>query len=460
MTSISRRNLLFAGAGAASAAALSACSPTAGQAPKGGGSAAASSSSSAISDADRQKALNTPTNLTFWTWVPNIKDEVALFMKAYPKITVDVQNVGQGAAHYQKMRTALKAGKGAPDVSQVEFQYINSFTLTKDLLDLTPYGAASLQSKFVPWTWSQVASNGGIWSVPQDSGPMGNLFRTDIMSSAGITNGAATWDEYMTQAETVRSKTSSYISNFAPTQAGVMIGLLWQAGSKPFGYDGKQTVKINLTDANANKIATYWQNMIKKDLVSTDPDFNDAWYQGLAKGKYAGWLTAAWGPVFLQGTVAKTSGKWHAAKLPQWSAGDDVTGNWGGSTNAVLKPTQNPIAAYELATWINTNLQSTLMFANKQSLFPTTKDTLSDSSFVDAKSSFFGGQQVNKLFSQISTTVDPQFPWLPFMDYAYSSYNDTVGKAITGKGDLVSGMAAWEKALTTYAKSQGFTVTQ
>ena len=458
MTSFSRRNLLFAGAGVMSAAALSACSPTAGQAPQGGSTP--SSSASTITDAERQKALNTPTNLTFWTWVPNIKDEVALFMKAYPNIKVDVQNVGQGAAHYQKMRTALKAGKGAPDVSQVEFQYVNSFTLTKDLLDLTPYGGASLQSQFVPWTWSQVAFNGGIWSVPQDSGPMGNLFRSDIMSQAGITAGATTWDEYKTQAQTVRSKTSSYISNFAPTQAGVMIALLWQAGSKPFGYDGKQTVKINLTDAVANKVATYWQDMVKQDLVSVDPDFNDAWYQGLAKGKYAGWLTAAWGPVFLQGTVAKTSGKWHAAKLPQWSASDDVTGNWGGSTNAVLTPTQYPIAAYELATWINTNLQSTLMFANKQSLFPTTKDTLSDTSFVDAKSSFFGGQQVNKLFSQISTTVDPNFPWLPFMDYAYSSYNDTVGKAITAKGDLVSGMAAWEKALGTYAKSQGFTVTQ
>lgn len=458
MASISRRNLLFTGAGLASAAALSACSPTAGQAPKG--NAAPSSSASTLTDAERQKALSTPTNLTFWTWVPNIKDEVALFQKAYPNIKVNVQNVGQGAAHYQKMRTALKSGQGAPDVSQVEFQYITSFTLTKNLLDLTPYGGAELQSQFVDWTWKQVALNNGIWAVPQDSGPVGNLYREDILGQAGITQPAATWDDYASQAEAVRSKTKSYIFNLPPSQAGLMVAFLWQAGAKPFGYDGQKTVKINLTDDISTKVVKYWEKLAKAGLVSLDPDFTDSWYQGLANGKYAGWLTAAWGPVFLQGTAGKTSGKWRAAKLPQWTSGADVTGNWGGSTNAVINTTKNPIAAYELAKWINTNIDSTLMFANKQFLFPTTKATLSDPSFVNEKAPFYGGQQVNKLFSEISSTVDPDFAWLPFMDYVYSSFTDTIGKQIAAKGDFAAGMATWEKSLTDYAKSQGFTVTK
>ncbi|MGH1525511.1 hypothetical protein ACRAWC_16280 [Leifsonia sp. L25] len=77
-----------------------------------GGGGASTDSTKPVSQAEIDKAMKTPTNLTFWTWVPDIKNEVALFEKKYPAIKVDVENVGQGAAHYQKLRTALKAGKG------------------------------------------------------------------------------------------------------------------------------------------------------------------------------------------------------------------------------------------------------------------------------------------------------------------------------------------------------------
>ena len=73
--------------------------------------------------------MNTETTLTFWTWVPDIQNEIKLFTTQYPKIKVDLVNVGQGAPHYQKLRTAIQSGQGAPDVAQMEFQYINSFTL-------------------------------------------------------------------------------------------------------------------------------------------------------------------------------------------------------------------------------------------------------------------------------------------------------------------------------------------
>ena len=60
--------------------------------------------------------MATETNLTFWTWVPDIQNQVDLFEAEYPAIDVEVVNVGQGAPHYQKLRTALESGTGAPDV--------------------------------------------------------------------------------------------------------------------------------------------------------------------------------------------------------------------------------------------------------------------------------------------------------------------------------------------------------
>jgi len=453
---LDRRLFLTTSLGAAAVAGFAACSAS----PGAPGSVAATPSSSALTEDERQKALNTPTNLVFWTWVPNITSQVELFTKQYPQIKVKVENVGQGADHYKKMRTVLKSGKGAPDVSQVELQYISSFTVTKNLLDLAPFGAAQLESQFSPWAWKQVVTGSNVWAVPQDGGPLGSLFREDIISQAGGNGEVGTWDDYYNLAKQVRSSTKSYLGCLSPNEAGIILGFLWAAGAKPFNYDGKQTVKVNLTDEASTKVMTYWQKLLKEDLLAVDAAWTDSWYQGLANGKYAGWLTAAWGPVFLQGTAGKTSGKWRAAKLPQWDAASNVSGNWGGSTNAVMNTSTNQIAAYELAKFINTNIDSTLMFANKQFFFPVTTATLTDPRYVDQKSDFFGGQQVNKLFAGIADTVDKDFGWLPYMDVVYSSFNDTIGKQIAAKGDLIAGMAAWEKALADYGTAQGFTVTK
>ncbi len=67
-----------------------------------------------VSQDQIDEALSTPTELTFWTWVPDIENEVALFEETYPEIDVKVENVGQGLPHYQKLRSAIEAGEGGP----------------------------------------------------------------------------------------------------------------------------------------------------------------------------------------------------------------------------------------------------------------------------------------------------------------------------------------------------------
>jgi multiple sugar transport system substrate-binding protein len=437
--------------------AVAAALGLAGCAPSGGGTSGGGANKP-VTQADIDKAMDTPTVLTFWTWVPDIQTEVDLFEKKYPKIKVKVVNTTGGSQHYPKLRAAIKAGKGTPDVTQVEFQYINSFRQTNNLMDLTQFGFDKSKGDYVDWVWNQVADSSGVWAVPQDSGPLGNLYRTDLWAQAGLTDPPATWDDFAQQASTIKSKTGAFISNLPGNDPGQTIGLFWQAGAKPFGYDGKKDVTIDLDSKETQKVIAFWQDLIQKDLVSTDADFNDEWYQGLSRGKFASWQVAAWGPIFLQGTAANTSGNWRAANIPQWNAGDNVSGNWGGSTDAVLSNTKNPIQAFELAKFINTDPESALTLANKQFLFPTTKATLTDPKFTDQTSEFYGGQKVNEFFARVSDTVDPKFEWLPFMDYVYSSYNDTLGKAIADHGDMTGALTAWQDKVVAYAKQQGFTV--
>ena len=418
------------------------------------------SSTKTVSAADITKAMNTPTTLNFWTWLPNVSNEVSLFEKKYPKIKVNVNNVGQGAPEYTKLTNAISAGKGAPDVAQVEYQYLPQFELTKSLLDLAPYGAANLKSSFSASTWNQVTQGKQVFGIPQDSGPMGDLYREDILKKAGITSAPTTWADFETDAAKVKSATGSYMTDLPPNDAGVYIGLLWQAGVKPFSYSGGKNVTVNLDTAQAQKVGTYWNSMISKNLAAVDPNFTTQWYQGLDKGTYATWLTAAWGPVFLQGEAKDTTGLWRAAKLPQYSATADVSANLGGSTTAVLGSTKNAIASYELAKFINTDKTSVQTLNEKQSLYPPQTSLLNSAAFKSQTAPFYGGQKVNALFANITNTVDPNFEWPPFMGYVYSSFNSTVGKAIADKTDINVGLKPGRNRIVAYAKGQGFTVKQ
>jgi multiple sugar transport system substrate-binding protein len=98
------------------------------------------------------------------------------------------------------------------------------------------------------------------------------------------------------------------------------------------------------------------------------------------------------------------------------------------------------------------------MFVTEQFFFPASKALLTDSEFVGDAPSFYGGQKVNQVFADIGSTVNSSFQWPPFLDQAATDWTETVGKSLADRTDTVRALSTWQSRLTTYAKSQGFTV--
>jgi multiple sugar transport system substrate-binding protein len=400
---------------------------------------------------------NGPVTLTFWSWVPNIQSEITLFEQSHPNIKIKLVNAGQGAPEYTKLRTALKAGSGAPDLSQIELQYLPTFEQINGLVDLSQYGANSLKNDYVSWVWNQVSQGSKVYAIPQDSGPMGLLYRADIFQQYNLAV-PTTWDQFAQEAVTLHQKNPNiYLTDFAPNDGAWYTGLTWQAGAHPFNVNGTK-VSVNVNDAASQKVANYWGNLINEHAVQTTADFTNDWYTGLANGTYASWITAAWGPVFLSGIAAKTAGNWRAVPLPQWSAGQQASANWGGSTDAVTTQSRYPQQAATFATWLNHDQQSATMLVQKQFLFPTLNSVLNNADFVNAPSSFYGGQQVNQVFASASKQVDTTFQWSPFQDYVYTQWQDDFGQAINGKISFDQALQKLQSDTVAYAKSQGFSV--
>ncbi len=396
-----------------------------------------------------------PVTLTYWAWISSLPDQVALFNKTHPNIHVNLVNVGSSQTEYDKLFTAIKANN-EPDVSEVEFQALPTFETTGGLLDLAPYGAASVKDQFVPYTWSQVLLGNSILAIPQDTGPMGLWYRQDIFQKYNLPV-PTTWAQFADDAAKLHAANPNYyITDFPPKGAAWFTGLEWQAGGRPFNING-QSWKVSLNNPQAQQVASYWQDLLNKKLVKTEPDFTNGWYHDLQTGALATWVGAAWGNGVLEQNAPQTSGKWRVASLPQWQAGQSVSSNWGGSSTAVFKSTKHPKEATEFAEWISNNEQSAET-EFKGGAYPCLLSALS-STTMNSPQPFFGNQVINSVFKQSASEVDTSFHWGPTMNQVTTDMGDNFANAINGKGTLSDALNKVQQSTVTFMQKQGFSVT-
>ncbi|ROR38052.1 ABC transporter substrate-binding protein [Kitasatospora cineracea] len=419
------------------------------------GSSGAGSAAPAVTDP--AAALDTPTTLTFWTWAPNIDKTVALFEQKYPKIKVNVVNAGQSATEYTKMQTAIKAGSGGPDVAQVEYFALPEFALSKRLVDLKQYGAAGLESKFTPSAWSQVALNGGVWAVPQDTGPMAMFYNQKLFDQLGL-KPPTTWAEFEDVAVKIKaSDPNRFITSIDPGDAGGLDSFIWQAGGRPFQQKDAGNVAVDLQDPGSKKVADLWSSLLQRKLVDAAPGWTNEWWQSMDSGRYAMWLIGAWAPGNIASTIPNTAKDWRVAPMPQWSTGDKVSAENGGSAVAVPTSSKHQAAAAAFAIWLNSDPEA-VRSLNDNGLFPATTGLLTDPAFLDKPLDALGGQKANRILADSSATVGTGWQYLPYQVYANSVFKDTVGQSVNG-GDLNAGLGAWQKRIADYGNQQGFKVT-
>src|SRR5258707_9732127 len=254
-----------------------------------------------------------PVTLTYWAWIPNMDKQVALFNQSHPNIHVNVVNVGAGPLEYNKLYTAIKANN-TPDVSEIEFQLLPTFETTGGLLDIAPYGAASVKNDFPSWMWSQVTLGSSIYAVPQDSGPMSLFYRADVFKKYNLPV-PTTWAQYADDAAKLHAANpNDYITDFPPKNPGQFSGYAWQAGAHWFVVNG-QSWKVSINDAPTLQVTSYWQNLLSKNLVKPETDFMNGWNMDLQTEAVSTWMNVDWSAVIIAQNAAPSSGDWRVAPL-------------------------------------------------------------------------------------------------------------------------------------------------
>lgn len=280
------------------------------------------------------------------------------------------------------------------------------------------------------------------------------FYRADLFEQNGIAV-PTTWEEYRAAAEKIRAL-GGYITNFSQTDINQFAGFVWQAGGAWFANDGESWT-VDLTDSASTKVAQYWQDLIDNDLVSTYPAWTDEWNNAYNSGEVWSWNSAVWGANTISSGAPDTAGSWSVALAPQWEAGADQAGNWGGSSVAVFTGTDNLYEATQFALWLNTSEEALTALNSSANIYPATTAGL-ELPVLQEGVEFYGGQKIYDVFAEAAGQVNPDFVWGPTMTQTYSDVSDGFKAAASGRGTLLDALTAGQESTIAALKAQSIPV--
>lgn len=393
--------------------------------------------------------------LTFWTWATNVEKVVDKWNATHPDVHVTVSRQSQGDELVTKVLTAAKAGN-APDLFQAEYQALPTFVSNDVTADLAEY-TGTTKDAFAEGMWQQVTlGTEGVYAIPQDSGPMMLYYRTDLFQQYGLTV-PKTWDEFAQTARTLRTKTTTqYLTTFSSNDPGWFAGLAQQAGAEWWKVSG-DTWTVGINDEPTRKVADYWGGLVAEGVIDSKPMYTPEWNKALGDGTLLAWPSAIWAPGVLGNVAEGTKGKWAMAPLPQWSSGENKTGNWGGSSTAVSAKSEHVKEAAEFAIWLNTDPEATEGLITEGALYPAASDAQSGPALA-APPAFMPEQK--DFYAEAKTIADNAagWTWGPNVNVTYQSYKDAFGKAITSGTPFTGAVEEMHRSTVDDMRKTGFKV--
>ena len=400
-------------------------------------------------------AADGPVEIDFWGWAPGYAEAVDAYNASQDAVVVNYEEVSPGAkGGYEKMLNAVTAGN-APCLGQVGYETLTSFAAQGALEDIAEI-AGDDADEFSAATWSAMSVGDAVYGAPVDQGPMALFYNTEVFDSLGIAV-PTTWAEYAAAAEKIHAADpSKYIS--ATYLNYDYAGFDWQAQAPWFGVEG-DSWKVSIDSAEGEKVADYWQGLVDGGLMSPAPMWDQSWYTGLADGSIATHVGAVWIAGILKGSAPDGAGKWAVAPMPQWNAGDEVTGNVGGSGTAVLKGCENPEAAWDFAHFMSTDADTFSALVETAGFYPAATELLT-LPVLSEGDDYFGGQNIYEVFAESAAQVADGWVWGPNMPETVGYLDDSLSGAWAGTGTIAEALVTTQDKTVQGLEAQGLSVTE
>ena len=319
-----------------------------------------------------------------------VKSAIPAWKKLHPEVEIKVVS-RQFSDHHTAMTTALSTSFYLPDVMALEVGYLGRFAQGGGLDDLSlpPYEIKRFQSRFVPYAFSQATNRrGAVVAVPTDIGPGTLLYRTDILTRAGVSEAEliASWDSYVASGVKIKATTGAYLMAHARDIKDIVIRTGIQPGEGLY-FDKQSNVLV--TSPRFVRAFELARTVRRQKLDAKVGAWSTEWSEGFKRGRIATQMTGAWLAGHLNNWLAPdTKGLWHAAQLPEGSFAA-----YGGTFFAIPRgtPAAHKPLAWEFIQLMTLNRSQQLSAFKSQDAFPALLETYDDP-FFDRPIDFLGGQ--------------------------------------------------------------------
>ena len=161
--------------------------------------------------------------------------------------------------------------------------------------------------------------NGQVYNMPFGGGTLGLVYRSSVLTQYHLPV-PTTWATFASDAEALhKDNPNEYMTYFPNNDGEYVLSLLQQAGANPF-TDNNGNWTIDLDSPAAQKVMTYWGNLIKQGDIAVQADFARAWQHSIATGQYATYLGPDWFPsAVLVPYIKAGSESFTVTTVPQWS---------------------------------------------------------------------------------------------------------------------------------------------
>jgi multiple sugar transport system substrate-binding protein len=399
---------------------------------------------------------NKTVHLTFTNWDGGMQTVVDEWNKANPKIQVKlIKPAGTGYTLYNKLITNNKAGTN-PDVTEVEYQALPALISNKVVVSLDKY-LPDLSKNFSSAALAQVQFQGKTYGVPQNTCPMVFFYRKDVFDKLGL-SAPATWADYAKEAAVIHAANpAQQIGNFTAADPGWFAGLAQQAGANWWTTKGS-TWTVGINDAATVKVADYWEGLINQGLVNPEPNWSAQWNTDMNSGALVGWVGAQWGPNQLPSIAKDTAGKWEAAALPAWTAGDKTVGIWGGETEAVTANSKYPAQAAKFVNWMNGSTAGINSLIKNVQVFPASTPGQSLPALTTPPPFMSNQPNYNTVMADSAKNVRTFQIWGPDANVTFDSYSNAFASALQNKTSLSAALTTMQNATVSDMKKIGFKV--
>lgn len=366
-----------------------------------------------------------PVTLEFWGWAPGLETAVELWNEENPETQIDFfRMTGDDGA---KVPAAIDAGT-APDVVQMSVHSLPGHIINNRLTDISEH-TEGLEEQFTASSWQGVSYNDGVYAIPQDSGPTGLMYRTDLFEQHGV-EVPTTWDEYLEAARALKKADPDlHIAQFSPNETGLWVETVWQNEGTWYNIEDDSWA-VDVDGEASQEVAEVWQTLLDEDLVKVVDMWTPEYWAEVNAGSIATINYAAWFPGLLEESAGDLAGKWAVAPSPTFD-GLDTAGDTGGSVDVIPEGTEHVEQAVEFTTWLNTSPEALEILISEGGLFPSAVAGLESESLL-TEEEYFGGQVINEVFADAATKVPNSWVEGPSYDLTQDALKDAFAQVANG----------------------------